>query len=250
MDDVEKREVSRRDPSRAQSTGSNPHDDWMIAPHEYSRMESRRGRRYAYEQLTPRTTALVVIDMVPFFVDGNPQCLPAASGIDRLATQLRELGGTVAWVVPITGEPTPHARDFYGPEVAAVYARSGGPIELRDRIWSGFDIHADDVIVEKSASSAFFPGRCDLHQHLTASGIETVLVTGAVTNVCCESSVRDASTLGYRVVMVADLNVGGDDATRRATFTVVYRTFGDVRTSSDVAELLQQTANRCVRPRR
>ena len=29
---------------------------------------------------------------------------------------------------------------------------------------------------------------------------------GTVTNVCCESSARDASTLGYRVVMVADAN--------------------------------------------
>ena len=216
-----------------------PAADWMIAPREYERMESRRGRRHAYEQLTARTTALVVVDMVPFFVDANPQCLSAAAGIDHLAVQLRDLGGTVAWVVPSRGAATPHAVEFFGPEVAAMYAASGGHDALRDRIWQGFHVHSGDLIVEKTAVSAFFPGRCDLPGLLSARGIDTVLITGTVTNVCCESSVRDASTLGYRVVMIADLNVGGDFATRSSTFTVVHRTFGDVRMSTEIASLLQ-----------
>ncbi|GAA3707537.1 cysteine hydrolase [Microlunatus aurantiacus] len=232
--------MRERDPSAAQATGANSGADWVIAPREYARMESRRGRRHAYQQLTPRTTALVVVDMVPFFVDANPPCLTAAEGIGHLAAQLRHLGGTVAWVVPSLGEPTSHAIGFYGPDVAALYAGSGGSGEARGRIWSGFDIDTDDLVVEKTASSAFFPGRCDLHLQLMARGIDTVLITGTVTNVCCESSVRDASTLGYRVVMVADLNVGGDFATRSATFTVVYRSFGDIRTSSEVSNLLQR----------
>lgn len=213
--------------------------DWTIAPHEYARMESRRGRRHAYEQLEPGRTALVVVDMVPFFVDANPQCSAAAMGINHLGTQLRELGGTVAWVVPSAGEPTRHAVEFYGLDIAALYARSGGSSAVRDRIWPGLDVDTDDLIVEKSASSAFFPGRCDLHEQLSARGIDTVLITGTVTNVCCESSARDASTLGYRVVMVADLNVGGDFVTRSSTFTVIYRTFGDIRMSSEVVQLLQ-----------
>lgn len=232
--------LTERDQSMVHATGADAATDWAIAPREFARMESRRGRRNAYEQLIPHTTALIVIDMVPFFVDANPPCLTAAEGIGHLATQLRHLGGTVAWVVPAVGDPTAHAIGFYGPEVAALYARSGGSVEPRRRIWSGFDIDVDDLVVEKSASSAFFPGRCDLHRQLTAGGIDTVLITGTVTNVCCESSVRDASTLGYQVVMVADLNVGGDFATRSSTFTVVYRTFGDIRTSTEVSNLLQR----------
>ena len=54
-----------------------------------------------------------------------------------------------------------------------------------------------------------------------------------VTNVCCESSARDASTLGYRVVMVADAN---------AALHVVYRTFGDVRSTDEVVALLEATS--------
>ena len=234
-------DAMRRRPDRSDDLSTSPQGavDWAIAPREYRRMESRRGRRHAYEHLTPCRTALVVVDMVPFFVDADPRCLTAAVGINHLAKQLRGRGGTVAWVVPRTGEPTEHAVEFYGPDVAALYAGSGGAGDVRDRIWPGFDRHTDDLMVEKSASSAFFPGRCDLHGLLSAGGIDTVLIAGTVTNVCCESSARDAATLGYRVVMIADLTAGGDAAARSSTFTVVYRTFGDVRTSSEVATLLQ-----------
>ena len=205
-------------------------------------MESRRGRRYAYESLDPAATALVVVDMVPFFVDANPHCQTAAGGIDALARQLRGLGGTVAWAVPANTQPTTKDVEFLGPEIAHLYANTGGPSDLRQRIWPGFAVHDDDLIAEKSAASAFFPGRCRLHSAHQARDIDTVLIVGTVTNVCCESSVRDASTLGYRVVMVADLNIGGNWETRSSTFTVVYRSFGDVRTSNEVAELLRRSS--------
>lgn len=216
--------------------------DWTIAAHEYERMESRRGRRHAYERIFPSSSALVVIDMVPFFIDGNPVCRAIAPGIGSLADQLRELGGMVTWVVPTSSAPTAHAEEFYGPEVAATYAASGGRDTPRQRVWPGFDVHHSDLVVEKSGPSAFFPNSCDLPAQLSARGIDTVLVVGTVTNVCCESSVRDAATLGFRVVMVADLNAGGDFAARSSTFTVVYRSFGDVRTSAEVSALLRGTS--------
>jgi nicotinamidase-related amidase len=219
-------------------------NDWHIADREYERMVSRRGRRHAYGSLKPATTALVVVDMVPFFVDANPHCRTAAVGIDALAGQLRSLGGTVAWVVPANTHPTAKDVEFLGPEVAHLYANTGGPSDLRQRIWQGFAVHPQDVVEEKSAASAFFPGRCDLHGELQRRNVDTVLIVGTVTNVCCESTVRDASTLGYRAIMVADLNIGGNLETRSATFTVVYRTFGDVRTSSEVVDLLDGPSHR------
>ena len=48
--------------------------EWYIEEHEYLRQESRRGRRHAYEGLTPERTALFVIDMVPFFALANRYC--------------------------------------------------------------------------------------------------------------------------------------------------------------------------------
>ena len=65
-----------------------------------------------------------------------------------------------------------------------------------------------------------------------------MLIAGTVTNVCCESSARDASTLGYRVVMVADANAAVRDQDHNATLHTVYRTFGDVRSTADILSLI------------
>lgn len=93
--------------------------NWMIAEREYRRQETRRGRRHAYERLDPAATALVVIDMVPFFAEANIHCRDAIARINRLAAALCETGGLVAWVLPAdAGPPTPRPTEFYGEQIA------------------------------------------------------------------------------------------------------------------------------------
>ncbi|WP_218826028.1 isochorismatase family protein [Actinomadura mexicana] len=190
-----------------------------------------------------------MIDMVPFFVAGNPYCRGIVPNIDRLAGTLRAAGGTVAWVLPAVGERTAVADEFFGPEAAEMYRTSGGTGPMTERLWCDLVVHADDLLVEKSAASAFFPGRCPLPDLLERREIDTVLITGTVTNVCCESSARDASTLGFRVIMVADANAARRDRDHNATLHTVYRTFGDVRPTSEVLSMidpLSQTRDRTV----
>ncbi|MBZ5740426.1 isochorismatase family cysteine hydrolase [Nocardioides mangrovi] len=216
---------------------ARPHR-WHIDEAEYARHESRRGRRHAFDRIEPTRTALVVIDLVPFFVEENDYCRGIVPNVQRLATALRDAGGTVAWVLPHGGLPATLAEELLGPEVAARYAASGGAGPLRERLWHELDVRDEDLLVEKSAQSAFFPGRSPLPELLAERGIDTVVVTGTVTNVCCESSVRDASTLGYRVVMVADANAAPSDEVHNATLRTVYRSFGDVRTTDEVLALV------------
>ena len=64
-------------------------DRWRIEDREYARHEERRGRRYAFETLEPGRTALVVIDMVPFFVAEGSHCRGIGPDITRLAGVLR-----------------------------------------------------------------------------------------------------------------------------------------------------------------
>jgi len=213
---------------------------WRIEPREYARQEDRRGRRHAYERLIPARTALVVIDMVPFFVTENPYCRGILPNIARLADGLRDAGGAIAWVVPGSGPPSPAAIAFYGERIAALYAVSGGAGTPAERLWPGFAVHAADLTVEKSAASAFFPGSSTLPADLAARGIDTVLVAGTVTNICCESSARDASTLGLRVVMVADANAARRDQDHNAALYNIYRSFGDVRPTDEVLELISR----------
>lgn len=215
---------------------------WHIEDREYARQEQRRGRRHAYERVTPERTALVVIDMVPFFFEANEFCRGIVPNIQHLASALRDAGGTVAWVLPGPTAPTGADEEFLGPETARLFATAGGTGPLRQRIWQEFEIADDDILVEKNAASAFFPGRSPLPEMLEARAIETVLITGTVTNVCCESSARDASTLGYRVIMVADANAARRDEDHNSALYTIYRSFGDVRPTRDVIKLIQGAA--------
>jgi nicotinamidase-related amidase len=205
---------------------------WHIAAREYARHESRRGRRHAYDSLTPAKTALVVIDMVAFFVAESPTCRAIIPPINALAAALRQAGGTIAWITPGAPRHPAHAIAFYGPAIAERYSRSSG------EIWPELTPAPDDIQLEKTGASAFFPGNSTLPAALSARGIDTVLIAGTVTNVCCESSARDAAASGYRVIFLADATAAGTDAVHNATLHTIYRSFGDVRPVAEVIALL------------
>jgi nicotinamidase-related amidase len=214
--------------------------NWSIPTREYARHEERRGRRHAFEHLDPRTTALVVVDMVPFF-EGNAHSHDTIERINLIAGALRRSGGTVAWILPSADDPHPElSREFYGEAVAEMFRMSGGEGPLPNRLCAGLQWLASDLFAEKQSASAFFPGHCDLHDVLATRAIRTVIVTGVVTHVCCEGTVRDAKALGYRVIMVADGNATVSDAVHNATLFTVYRSFGDVRPTDEVLGLITQ----------
>lgn len=213
--------------------------DWKIAEREYERQLSRRGRLHAFETLDPATTALIVVDMVPFFSRENPYCQAVIPNINALAGALREASGLIAWVLPSSEDPFPElTAEFYGPWVAEAYRTSGGTGALPDRLCPDLDHRMGDVFVEKAAASAFFPGLCALPELLHVRGIETVVVAGTVTNVCCESTARDARALGFRVIMAADANAARTDAEHNATLHTIYRSFGDVRPTPEILALI------------
>jgi ureidoacrylate peracid hydrolase len=86
--------------------------------------------------------------------------------------------------------------------------------EVRSRAMAagahGHRLHADlspqpqDLLVPKTRYSAFIQGSSGLHALLQARGVDTVLVAGTATPVCCECTARDAMMLDYRTVMVSD----------------------------------------------
>ena len=223
---------------------TNPTDEvkihsWYIDPKEYARHENRRGKRHAYQAIKASSTALIVIDMIPFFVHENPYCRGIIPNIAQLASKLRAAGGTVVWALPaVETRILDVKREFFGDKVAVMYNKSAGSGSYNERIWHEFDVLPDDLIIEKSSSSAFFPGYSPLHLMLQEHNIDTVLITGTVTNVCCESSARDAKELGYRVIMVADANAAVSDQSHNATLHTIYRSFGDVRPTQEVIELI------------
>jgi ureidoacrylate peracid hydrolase len=202
------------------------------------RVIERRGTAHPFADLNPTKTALVVIDMQHAFMDdavGHAVC-PAARdivpAINRLAGAVRQAGGGVFWVRMTHDEScldewsvafeiaTPQAR---AKRIAALTAGS-----LGHSLWPELDVKPRDEIVDKYRFSGFLPGTSDLAARLRARGFDTVLITGTVTNVCCESSARDAMMLNFRTIMVSDGNAALTQHEHNAALTAFYNVFGDV----------------------
>lgn len=64
-------------------------------------------------------------------------------------------------------------------------------------------------------------------------------ITGTVTNVCCESTARDAMMLDYRVTMLSDGNAALNDQEHAAALDTFAMFFGDVMTTSEAIARLQ-----------
>jgi nicotinamidase-related amidase len=66
----------------------------------------------------------------------------------------------------------------------------------------------DEPVVDKTRYSAFVNTR--LESILKTWGVDTVLITGLMTQYCSVSTARHAHDLDYRVIFVADANAGPD----------------------------------------
>ncbi|MEU1509866.1 isochorismatase family protein [Kitasatospora sp. NPDC005748] len=159
---------------------------------------------------------------------------------EALAVALRRAGGVVSWVLPGDGKPTSARQEFYGPEVAEVFRTSGGSGPLVGRRWPQFTVDGGgDLLVEKEAASAFFPGLCPLPGLLAARGIDSVVVCGVVTDVCVAGPARDAFTLGLRVIVAADGTAAGSNEIHNAAPRTLYRSSGDVRPTAEILNLVR-----------
>src|SRR6266852_3551841 len=104
----------------------------------------------------------------------------------------------------------------------------------------GFPLEAllGDLRVRKATYSAFMPGSSDIEAQLKSRGIDTVLITGTATNVCCESTARDAMLLDYRVMMISDANATWTDEEHAATLNTFMMFFGDVMSTDEAVARL------------
>lgn len=199
---------------------------------------ARRGRLHAFETIDPRSTALVVIDLDAVTIKNDETSQHMIAIVNRLAGAVRAAGGVVAWVLSRMPSMPKHFSAILGVELATRYFNDGQDEGPGTRLWHELHTTAADLSAVKSGASAFFPGKCDLREQLDARGIDTVLIAGTVTNICCESSARDAAELEYKVILVSDALSGHAHGLHEATLATFYRIFGDVRPSEEIIGLL------------
>ena len=224
-------------------------DDLELPQQFVDKLIERRGRRHIYDRVDPATTALLVTDMqCAFLASDGPMTVPAARGIipniNRLAAAVRGSGGLVAWLKVGYRE----GAEFGGWKTNF---DARGSVETAERIvdllteghdgfqlWPEMDVQPDDIEVAKYRYSAFVAGSSDLEAQLRDRDIDTVVVTGTLTNVCCESTARDAMQRGFKTMMISDATATHTREKQIGTLMSIMKSFGDVRSTDEMIDLL------------
>ncbi|MEP7205608.1 MAG: isochorismatase family cysteine hydrolase [Casimicrobiaceae bacterium] len=209
---------------------------------------ARRGALHCFDRIDPGSTALIVVDMqTGFLQEGWPTALAGARAIvptiNRLAGTVRDTGGEVIWVAWALEPSAPRWDVFFdhvmGPEASKQFRTLFAPGHEGQALWPGLDYRAGETIVGKRNFSGFSGSHGALERHLRARGLDTVLIAGTVTAVCCESTAREAAFANFKTIMVADANAGRSDAENLLTFSTFIRVFGDVMTAAEITARLE-----------
>jgi ureidoacrylate peracid hydrolase len=166
--------------------------------------------------------------------------------INRLAGVVREGGGAVIWIkTTFTEEALRDWSTYFGmitPERVAKRIEALTAASLGHQLWPALEVRSEDLMVEKNRFSAFIQGSSDLARVLRERGLDTVIVTGTVTNVCCESTARDAMMLNFKTIMVTDGNAAATDEDHNASLAAFYLTFGDIMSTDMLIACLRRNA--------
>jgi ureidoacrylate peracid hydrolase len=204
---------------------------------------AQRGKLHRYDELVAARTALVVIDMQNvFMLPGMPVEVPMAReivpNVNRLASAMRSAGGTVVWIRMTLAGQTENWSVFFDGDPRHESLEHMTPGSHGYALHAELDVRSSDLIIDKTRFSAFLPGASTIDAVLRARSIDTVVIAGTLSNVCCESSARDAMMLNYRLLFVSDANAALTDAEHNATLSNMVRVFGDVRATDEVIALL------------
>ena len=229
---------------------AEPMHQTQLRPDVIERIMLRRGKASIHDVIDPARTALVVIDMQHAFVEpGLPSAVPVAElivpNINQLAERFRAANSTVVWVYTTFSSATlKDWNTFFGGVYDAAFSQAvvdnlsaGAP---GHQLWSQLDIQPDDLRITKDRFSAFLPGHCELESVLRERSIDTVVFTGTLTNVCCESSARDAVMRNFSIIMASDANAALSDADHNASMNALAQTFGDVLSTDEIIARLAQ----------
>jgi nicotinamidase-related amidase len=149
---------------------------------------------------TPATTALLLMDLQNGIVSRHPDADGFLSPLVRARDAARAAGLTVGYVrVAVTAEEAatiPPASRFAG---AAERLNADSP---ETQIIDAIAPAEGDIVVRKKRVGPF--GTTDLKAQLDARGIDTLVLAGVATSGVVLTTVRDASDMDYRIVVLED----------------------------------------------
>jgi isochorismate hydrolase len=157
--------------------------------------------------MDPRHTALLVIDMQNYF---HQIVQPILKNLLKVIQSCRQKG--LPTIFTQHGHTDP-------PSDGGVLGEWWGEVILHGtedwKFIPEMKIGSKDIVLPKKRYSAFY--ETDLEKILRSKGIQDLIISGVMTNLCCETTARDAFMRDYRVFFLIDGTSTGKDDHHLAT---------------------------------
>jgi ureidoacrylate peracid hydrolase len=191
--------------------------------------------------VVPDRLALVNVDVQRCFVSDSPLACPGALAliprINRIAAACRRAGALVVHVRHVLAADGSNAGvlgEISPIVLQGIIAAGSRTAELHPELV----VDSADLVVDKPRFGAF--QGTDLEATLRQRGVDTIVVAGLVTNVCCDTTAREAFARDFRVFFLSDgtANSGTDELDaeeiQRATCATLARRFAQVLTIDEM----------------
>jgi len=204
------------------------------------------------DPIDPTSTAMLIQDLQndviieggAFADSGAPAHATSQNVVENvkgLAEAARKAGVSVihVWYVVEQGAPglKQNAPLFQGVKDANALVRGTWGAAPAD----GLEPKDGDHIVEKMRMNAFHDTRLDTL--LRGLGVETLIITGAWTNMSIEHTARHAADAGYRVAVASDGTSTVDEEWQNAALNYAMQNVATVGTCAEIAEAIGATVN-------
>jgi nicotinamidase-related amidase len=208
------------------------------------------GRHMVDFAVVPERLALVNIDVQRCFVSDSPLACPEAGSvlgrINTVAAACRAAGIVVIHVSHLLRGDGSDAGVLgeISPIVNQGFLVAGSPSAA---LHPDLVVEATDVLVRKPRFGAFHA--TDLELILRARGIDSIIISGIATNVCCDTTAREAFARDFRVFFLSDgtansaIDELSADDVKRYTCATLARRFAQVLTVDEMIHRIE-TASR------
>jgi ureidoacrylate peracid hydrolase len=195
----------------------------------------------------PKKLALINVDLQNVFVEGSPVAAPEGHAViarvNRLAATCRKAGVLVVHTAHVTrpdGSNVGVMGEIIPPVRQGMIASGTFPAALHKDL----KVEPGDIVLDKPRFGAFHG--TDLELILRSRGIDSIIVTGIATNVCAETTAREANVRDFRVFFLSDGTATSDmngisrEVLQKATLTTLGFAFAQVLTVDQMIDKIQR----------
>ena len=185
--------------------------------------------------LDPQKTALIVIDVQNEYFDGKAPIPDGNTALDKIEETIeasQQAGSKVIYV----------QHEVLNPE-RGIFIRGTNGFELHPRL----NPREEDHLIVKNYPGSF--SKTDLEETLRKDGIDTLIISGFMTHMCCDTTAREGFHRDFRVLFLDDATAtrNGEHPTlgkidhrelHRSTLITQASTFAEVLPTKELVERL------------